>query len=295
MNCKRCGSPLTENDQFCKRCGAAANKSLAQQNTVNEQASTQTEQLVSGYNPQPTPNMIGGQPRNNYQQQRWTNGYNIQPNYNQTPQKNNGNTKFIILGVVIVVAIIALVFIVSMFTGGNENSGLSGSNPNNPANVSSNTSYKVNFKGFTFSIPDNLIYEEDNGVLLIGDEAGTWMTQIELEQGNFSQLKANKGQLQSVMQQNGFTASVASEKNLGGVDYITLEITASGQKAIAALAKANSMYFIGVTAMNQDNEFDYSLLETIAPIIKSASYSGSTNNMEINTSLNMSGVAELAK
>ena len=25
MNCKTCGSPLTENDQFCKTCGAAVN------------------------------------------------------------------------------------------------------------------------------------------------------------------------------------------------------------------------------------------------------------------------------
>ena len=295
MNCKRCGSPLTENDQFCKSCGAAANESLAQQNTVNEQSTVQTEQPVSGYNSQPTQNVMGGQPQNNFGQQGWANGYNTQPNYNQAPQKNNSNVKYIILGVVILVAIIAVVFIVSMFTGNNDNSSLSGNGNNNPTNVNSKSSYKVNFKGFTFNIPDNLIYEEDNGVLLIGDESGTWMTQIELEQGNFSQLKANKAQLQSAMQQNGFASTAAELKNLGGVEYITLELTASGQKAIAALAKANSMYFISVTAMNQDNEFDYSLLETIAPIISSASYSGSTNNMEVRSNLNMSGLAELAK
>ena len=124
---------------------------------------------------------------------------------------------------------------------------------------------------------------------------GTWVTQIELEQGNFSQLQANKSQLQSVMQQSGFTSSIAQEKTLGGVNFITLEISSSGTNAIAALAKANSMYFIGITAFNQDNEFDYSLLERIAPIISSVSYSGETNNIESNTKLDMSGISGLAK
>lgn len=68
-----------------------------------------------------------------------------------------------------------------------------------------------------------------------------------------------------------------------------------GQNAIATLTKANSMYFMGVTAMNLDNEFDYSLLETIAPIISSASYSGATSNMEIGTKLDMNKIAEIAK
>ena len=56
------------------------------------------------------------------------------------------------------------------------------------------------------------------------------------------------------------------------------------------------MYFICVIAMNQDNEFDYKLLETIAPIISSAQYSGSTtNNMNGFTNFNMDGISDLAK
>ena len=74
-----------------------------------------------------------------------------------------------------------------------------------------------------------------------------------------------------------------------------MEVSVSGQKAIAALAKANSMYFIGITAMNQDNDIDYKLLEKIAPIISSAESTTVTNNMSSNTKLDMSGFAELAK
>ena len=37
------------------------------------------------------------------------------------------------------------------------------------------------------------------------------------------------------------------------------------------LAVVFILFFIGITAFNQNNEFDYSLLEKIAPIISSVS------------------------
>lgn len=292
MNCKKCGSPLAENDQFCKNCGATVN---AQEEQSSVQTSSQPSSQPDMMQQQPMNNQPYQQPQQNYGNSNpngWKNSYNPTPNFQQ--QKPNSNVKYIVIGVVIVVAIFAGMFIFSQMgnKGDTSYSGGSGSS----ATRTSNKSYKVNFKGFTFTIPDNLVYEEDNGVLLIGDEDGTWVTQLELEQGSFSQLKANKNQLQAMMQQNGYTCTAAAEKTLGGVDFITMEISASGQKAIAALAKANAMYFIGITAMNQDNDIDYKLLEKIAPIINSAeSTSTGTNNMSTNTKLDMSGFAELAK
>ena len=225
-------------------------------------------------------------------------GYNSQPIYNQAPiQKNNGNTKFVVIGIIIAVVIFVGIIIIGSFSGDNDNS-LNGGLTNGTDNDSSQTSkstYMVKFKGFTFNIPNNLVYEESDGMLLIGDDLGTWMAQIELEQGNFTQLKSNKGQLQALMQQSGVTGSAAQEKTLGGVDFITLEISSSGQKAIVALAKANSMYFVGITALNQNNEYDYSLLERIAPIISTMTYNGEAHNMETKTKLDMTGIAGLAK
>lgn len=271
MNCKKCNATLTENDQFCKNCGTPVNAANTQQNQM-------------GYN----------QPQNYGQPMQQT--YGNPMNYTQPPQKNN-TAKYIIFGVVGVVALIAVVLIVGMITGNDDSSSLSGGSSNSGLTQTggSNSTYKVSFKGFAFNISDNLVYEEDNGVLMIGDEEGTWMAQIEIEEGSFAQIKANKSQLQTMMQQSGYTSSIAQEKTLGGVEFITMEISYSGQNAIAALTKANSMYFMGVTALNLDNEFDYSLLETIAPIISSASYSGATSNMEIGTKLDMSKIAEIAK
>lgn len=294
MNCKKCGSPLTENDQFCKSCGTAANEtSVLNTDMVGNDMnySTPTNNMSSPAGQPMNSSINNGMNNSTNSGPAWANSYYSQPTYNQMPQKNNGNTKFIIIGIVIAVAIFAGIIIVGMFSGDNEtlNGGTSST-----GGVSKST-YNVKFKGFTFSISDNLIYEEGDGVLMIGDELGTWAAQIELEQGSFAQLQANKSQLQSIMQQSGFTSSVAQEKTIGGVNFITLEISASGTNAIAALAKANSMYFICVTAYNQDNDFDYSLLEKIAPVVSSASYTGETTNMESNTKIDMSGIAGLAK
>ena len=285
MNCKKCGALLTENDQFCKNCGATVNAQEEHSGVQQIQQGGQSDMMQQ----QPMNNQQLQQNYENVNSNEWQNSYNLTPNFQQ--QKSNSNVKYIVIGVVIAAVIFAGMFIFDFMKDNNGVTSYGGSSMG-----TSTKSYKVNFKGFTFKVPDNLVYEEDNGVLLIGDEDGTWVTQLELGQGSFSQLKANKNQLQAMMQQNGYTCTAAAEKTLGGVDFITMEVSMSGQKAIVAVAKANAMYFIGITAMNQDNDIDYKLLEKIAPIITSAELTSTgTNNLSINTKLDMSGFAELAK
>lgn len=267
---KKCGASLSEHDQFFKNCGAKAD--------------TQTEQNSVQYS-------MNQQTKQNYNQHAWTNGYN-NPNYQQS--KSNGSLKYVKIGVVIIVAIFVVFILVSMLNN-KDNTYSGGSSGGSRITNASNKTYKVNFKGFIFSIPDNLVYEEKNDMLYVGDEEGTCLTQLELELGSFAQLKSNKSQLSSLMQQNGYTCSTAAEKTFEGVEFITMEIAYGGEKAIAALAKANSMYFIGITAFNKDNDIDLKLLETIAPIINSVEQTSALNSIAPNNSFDFSAFSDLAK
>lgn len=290
MNCKKCGSPLAENDQFCKNCGAVVNETSVPNmniagNDVNYTAFTnhidsQAEQTMNNS-------------MNN--QTAWANSYNSQPTYNQMPQKNNENIKFIIIGIIIAVAVFAGIIMIGMFSDDKEtlNSGIS-SNGGNSSQVN-NSAYSVKFKGFTFKIPTNLVYETGTDSIVLSDEGGTWATYIEVVKGSYSQMLANKNQLQGVYQKMGYTSSAAVEKTIGGMPFITLEISMSGTNALLGLAKANSMNLFGITAYNLDNEYDYNLLETVSSILSSAEYTGETNNMSVFEKVDMSGLSELAK
>ena len=176
MNCKKCGAPLVENDQFCKSCGASVNQINAQNNFGSNQTSfTQSE----FNNVQPAvSNVIGGQTVNNVQQpmnnamseqpisnimvgqpvytQQPTNpsqvlpsNYNIQPNYNQIPPKKNSNSKFIIIGVVAAVVVIAIIIAVILIFGNNSSSNVETPNTGTQTpQTETKSTYKVNFKGF---------------------------------------------------------------------------------------------------------------------------------------------------
>ncbi len=286
MNCKKCGFQLTENDQFCKNCGTPVDNMSVQNNNegLNSQGYSQSNMQQQSM-PQ--------QSMNNYsqpamQQPSWTSGYNAQP-ISQTPK--NSNAKFIIIGIIAAIAIVGIIVAISA-VGGNKlnNSGGGSSVINN-----SNSSYTVKFNGFTFKIPTNLVYETQSDSIILGDEDGTWAACIEVCKGYYSKVLSNKGELQGRYQSIGYTSSAAVEKTIGGMSFITLELSKDGTNSLFGITKANSMNLFGVTAYNIDNEYDYTLLEKISSILSTAEYNGETNNMSIFEKPDMSGIADLAK
>ena len=315
MNCKKCGFPITNGDQFCKNCGepvmAVNNVDQSMNGQVMNNQNMQFQQPVNGQsnlqyvNSQPNPQMINeAMPTPSVEpsvQQPWMNNYNqASPNMNNNADTKKGlNTKYIMIGLGTVICVLALVLIASMVlkkdnTSLNNSGAGSNNNPVTPSQVS-NKAYKVNFKGFTLNIPDNLIYEEMNGDLYISDEEGTWVTILEVEQGSYATLKQNINLLQNSMQQAGYTCDSAQEKTIDGMDFITMEISMSGENAIAAITKANSMYIFGLTVITQDNDINYDLLKTFVPILNSAQYSETLNKIEPAINFDLDSIKDLAQ
>lgn len=308
MNCKKCGYPLTENDQFCKNCGASVNEVNAQNNVGNlaneVNAQNNVGNLTNEVNAQDEFNQeispilkstpMQEQSINNYQQPM--NGYQSnhspQPIYNQRPKNNNAKPILIGIGVAVLGAIVLFLVLGKSNTG--EILG-TGSKNNDGSIVNTNSTYKVKFKGFTFKIPTNLVYEQKEDYIIVGNEEDTWATMIEVFKGSFNQLQANKSQIQSNYQRQGYIASEAIEKTLQGVNYITVELSKNGANYLIGYAKANSMNVIVIDAFNIDNEFDYDLLKKMSSIISTAEFDDTTNNISTFEKIDMRGISELAQ
>lgn len=274
MNCSKCGAPLMENDQFCRNCGASVNEENAQ-NVMN----------------------------NNYQQ-----AYN-QPMYNQQPQNNN--MKFMIIVGILVIGIVAIIVAIIFGLNNNNknsvNTGLNNSNITNESvnkdnnsdsdatTVKKNSGYKVKFNGFKFEIPTDLIYENAENSIVVGDEDGTWTAYIEVIEGAYNQIVTNKNKLQGVYTQQGYKASSAVEQTIGDMPFITIELSKSGLNAVVGIAKANSMNLFGITTYNVSNEFDYDVIKILADILSTAEYTGETNNISTFEKIDLTGISSVAK
>lgn len=296
MNCNNCGAPLTAEDKFCKNCGAEVlgggdekvnnnlgnvGNGLGQEKKVEDV--TLTENTVLG----------GGMPKEQAVMNETmisevsTNGPVAADQ--STRKKNNGMLYGLIAtgcvaAVAIVVAILALT---GVFGGGNQGGGQVAST--DVVEVPSTATYKAYLDGFSFDVPENIIYQNDvdetgRNVLYLMNESDTWEASLAVMSNvSFDQLKANKSQLQVALSEFG-DVSPLTEQTIAGVEYVLGSISVGSDSLMMAFAKANAMNVFGVELANIDYTVDFSLLENISPIIASAQYDPSVDTHNIQTS-----------
>ena len=186
----------------------------------------------------------------------------------QSNDKVDSKTKIIVFGVLAFLVII-IIILLSIILFGNNNNMKNKSQENEVA--SSTTKYqKVDFSGFSFMIPDDIIYENLNGVLYLGDEKGDWVIQLLVEKGSYATLKKNKTGLQTYFKEAGYVASAPQEKTVNKQEFLTTELSSSGgDKALVCYSRINAMNILGAFIEDRDNEINYKLLDKISIILQS--------------------------
>lgn len=224
--------------------------------------------------------------------------YNVQNNSGQ----GNKNIIFIILGIIVVVVIGVLSFLAFGNKSGNNsassNTTNNGESTVEPTPIASNSYYKVNYGGFTFSIPDNLQYYEEDGYLILANGEDTWEAGLQVLEGSFDVMKSKLNQIGSAMSNQGYTVNNVQNKTYNGVNFITMEAVIEGTNQLLVYAKLNSMYVTGLNIINIDNEYDYNTLNDIASVIKNATYNSGSNNIKgdvMKNKVKLDSIASLAK
>lgn len=142
-----------------------------------------------------------------------------------------------------------------------------------------NIIYKVKYDDFIFDIPNEMVYEITDQNLIIYDIDEKWTFELFVIDGNFNQVKSNKYMLQSYFEQNGFYAQPAEIKTIKETEFVTLEMGINNINFIGAYVKLNSVKTGWIVLYNQDNSFDYIILENIVPVITSATYVNLSNSI----------------
>ena len=118
--------------------------------------------------------------------------------------------------------------------------------------------------------------------MIISDIDKTWFAMFGSSQGSYSTLKLRKNELKNNLEKTGVTVLNVLIKTLGGVEYITIEGSNGGTNSLMAYTKLNSSYILSIVTFNSDNKFNYSVLEKMSSIVKSAVYT-SSNNLPYNS------------
>lgn len=301
MNCKSCGAPLVDGDQFCKNCGAPVDNAGVQPNdTMND---------VGGFGAQDT-NMAGIDNINTMNSMNDQNMYSGQPMYEQPmtnnmgsydqpsmpPKQSGGNTKFIIVAIVAIVAICATIFLAMTMNKSNSESSSDNSGgdtavvPANNGGGSEESTYSAKIGDFTVKVPTDVLSENSGKKLVIGDSK-TWAATIQVLPANFAALKANKSQLPSKLQSMGYTAKNLKDDSYDGYNMITVEVSNGTVTEILAYSQANASNVFGLEVIEDSNTPNYERLKTIVKILKTATYEPSSNSISFDSKVDLGGIA----
>lgn len=208
------------------------------------------------------------------------------PIQNNVNNSNGGGSK---LTIVLVIVIVVLVGVVGYFLFTKDktpsNNG-NGGNTNEPATPVENKvqTYKFNYNGYTFEVPNNYLYVTGEDCFVITDEAQSFAFSVEILDQSYTLVKQYRSNLKNSFATK-YTLKNEGFKTYDSKEYMTFELTGKSDSVnyIMALTKLDEVKSIGLTIVDEENEFDYKNLEIAHNIVKTVKYTGAANSIKPET------------
>lgn len=261
MKCTKCGREVSPNQDFCSNCGAKVEKT----------------------------NVIYGE-----------------------SNKNRGIPVWVFIVVILAVVIVMSVIMVLLLINnkdkkqskikndvvvenvenatnsvGKQNTINTSSNNDSTVSNNSKSNYTVIIGNYKMKVPDNIVYqkyEEDNDpVLAIGDEKGTWQAVFGIYEGSIATQTPEK--IASNLRASGITVGKYESKTISGLQCYTFEASESGQNSLLIYVRVNSMTYVGAEILYADyTTYYYNAAEIVAKIASTVEQvsSSANNNLKIN-------------
>ncbi|NLC48467.1 MAG: zinc ribbon domain-containing protein [Tenericutes bacterium] len=305
MNCKKCGYQLNIGDMFCKSCGEKVDQIIGDPTGVNgntlqpqqkfltpesepvmhqpvqDQVVQQPAQLSiqEQLNQQPTQQPMQAQ-LNQQQMQAQLNQQPMQaqmtsqPTYNQQPMYNNPapeqkNKIVPVLVGLVVVLVVALAVVLGL----------------NFIKIEDNT-ISVNVDGYTYKIPNNLVYSVTNDSLYITNKEETWLIiAIAAKNQTYSEYISKKSFYVSSIESMGAKVNKAEEKKVLKRNYLVFDVDFNSENFLMAITDADALNSLIVELYTSSNTADYTLLENLSKILKGVKVSDNSSKAKFNSTL----------
>jgi hypothetical protein len=214
----------------------------------------------------------------------------------QTYNSTNKGTNPLLFGVIGVLCVGLIILAVLLLGQKNGNENLENNNNNNNDNgiVTADTTSKVNFNGYTFSIPIDYITEEDFEYLMVYDDTQEWASNIGILDGvAYATVKNSTTQIQQNLESSGMTVKSVQEKTINGNSWVVIEYTKDGYNILGGYGELSSSKVITLEVLNTSNIYDTDKFNEFEKICSGAEIS---KNKGITTSTTNKGTLnEIAK
>lgn len=209
------------------------------------------------------------------------------PIQNNVNNSNGGGSKLTIVLVIVIVVLVGVVgyFLFTKDKAPSNNNG-NGGNNNEPATPAANKvqTYKFNYNGYTFEVPNNYLYMSGEDSFAITDEAQSFVFTVEFLDRSYNVIKQNRATLRNNINVS-FTLKNDGFKTYDGKEYLTFEMTGKSDSVnyMLAYTKLDEVKSLGLTIVDEENEFDYKNLEIAHNIVKTVKYTGAANSIKPET------------